>query len=914
MNDATPLAEPERSDPAAAGRWSLCLLGEVAATRNGTTIRRWPSRAVVMLLATLVLEPQRAHAREALIERLWPGVPPDVGRNRLRQALSTLRALLEPAGAGAAPVLIADRHTVRAAPGAFDCDVLRFECSARSGALEQALALYRGELMPGFYDDWVVGERERLAIIRERLATVPPRAPRQGAVVPEVALAPPVTTELPHYLTRLFGHEATAAALGSVLSAARLVTVTGPGGIGKTRLAVEAARTLAVAAPGAAPFFDLIGFVPLVACRDRPQLLDALLTRLRAPDEGAPLDRLQAALRGRSVLLVLDNFEQLVDAAADLVAELLARAPGLHLLLTSRRSLGLDGEQLFELPALDLPPADAGAEAAALNPAVALFVDRARLVRPDFHLGARNREPLLALVRRLAGLPLALELAASRVRSIAPAEMLAMLTQPPADRGELLARRGPRAGLDPRHASMQAVVAWSWQLLDPTQRALLAALVPFDGGCTAAAAGAVAGDDAPELRLHALVEHSLLQARAGAAGTTRYAPYEPVREFAATQVTPAHARVLRGRHRAWLLAWAVGLPATPPLPEVHDEWANVAAALASAVADGDPTVAVELLLALRRVIEDVGLPDAALGSATLAVQRCADPQLAARGRTVLAPALLRAGRAAQALDEATRAVDALPPGTPQRALALYTLARVTWRSRRDAMVVLRLVDEADAHAAIDDLALRAALAALRAFVTQALRGDPEAARALHERALSLWRGTGNRLAVLSGEYNLAVADQNQGLHAQALQRLQPLIAEAQALADWCRLSEAHNVAGNALGGLRRWAEAAAAHRAAVEVAWKHGTAYELAYPLWNLPRALAHLKEPAVAAQLAAFAARFWTDRFGTLGARDQCDLRRVRRLACVQIGREAVAAAWETGQALRVVDALALARGAAQP
>lgn len=900
MNDAPPLPDPAWR-VSTTGPWSVCLLGQVSAQRGDAVHRRWPSRAVASLMASLALEPDRAHAREALIERLWPGVAPDVGRNRLRQALSTLRTLLEPAGSVADPVLIADRHTVRVAPGSLECDVRRFEQHAARGALEEALALYRGELMPGFYDDWVVAERARLEAIRERLATVRPRAPPPGAGASAVFAS---TDELPHYLTRLFGRAAAIEALTDAVAAHRLVTLTGPGGIGKTRLAVEAGRRLVGRAP-----FDQVGFVPLVGCSTRAQLFDALLSRLRAPGEGEPLDRLRTAVHGRSVLLVLDNFEQLVDAAGDALSELLARVPGLHLLVTSRRVLGLDGERQVELQSLELPGPDLDLDAAAGNPAVALFVDRARLARSDFHLGARNREALLALVRRLDGLPLALELAASRVRSIAPADMLEMLARAPAERGDLLARRGTRAGLDPRHASMQAVVAWSWSLLDADQRALLGALVPFDGGCSAAAAGAVAAVEDPALQLHGLVEHSLIEVRAGASGATRYRPFEPVREFAATRSTAEQARALRGRHRDWMFAWARGLPLTPSLPEVRDEWDNVAAALGSAVADDDPTLAVELLVALRRVIEDLGLPDAALASATLAVQRCADPALAACGRTVLAPALLRAGRGAQALDEAQQAAAALAAGTPCRAQAQYALARMTWRVRRDPAAVLPLIDEAEACAAPDDHALQAALAALRGFVEQAQQRDPDQVRALHERALALWRRTGNRYAALSGEYNLAVADQNRGCHAEALERLQPLIAEARALADWCRLSEARNVAGNALGGLRRWAEAAAEHRAAVEVAWAHGTAYELAYPLWNLPRALAHLGEPEAAVQLAAFAARFWTDRFGVLGARDQRDLRRVRRLACVQIGRPAVAAAWQAGEAMRVADALALAR-----
>ncbi|MBI3156972.1 MAG: AAA family ATPase, partial [Burkholderiales bacterium] len=619
-----PASLPPEAGAVAPVRWVVRLLGQVQAIGAERTIARWPSRAVVALLATLALEPQRAHPREQLIERLWPGVAPDIGRNRLRQALSVLRALLEPAGRPGAAVLLADRAALRVVPGAIDCDVHRFAQQARAGQLEAAMALYRGEFMPGFYDEWVLAERERLAAIHARLATVglrtmpTPRSAGHAAAGPAAIWRQAV--DLPHYLTRLFGAEPAAARLRAMLLEHRLVTVTGPGGIGKTRLAVEVAHSLVPAGAQAAEAarFDRIGFVPLVDCRDRTQLLDALQSHLRAAAEGDALERIASALHGRRTLLLLDNFEQLVDGGAELVATLLARAPSLQLLVTSRRALGVDGERLFVAPRMTPPAAQAGLDEVARNPAMALFVDRAQAVRADFHLGSGNRAPLVALLHHLDGLPLAVELAASRVRSLSPAEMLAMLQRPPGTRGDVLARRGTRAALDPRHASMQQVVGWSWGLLDARQQALLQALVPFEGGCTSAAAAAVLGDTDVALKLDELVGHSLLVTQDGMCGRIRFALHEPVREFAATRTGAQQARRLRRRHREWVAAWAQALPATPPLPEVRDEWPNVAAAIGSAAADGRPQDALELLLRLQRVVEDVGLPASALDAAAQA--------------------------------------------------------------------------------------------------------------------------------------------------------------------------------------------------------------------------------------------------------------------------------------------------------
>jgi DNA-binding SARP family transcriptional activator len=148
--------------------WHIQVLGGLRATRGNAVIAQFPSRPVAMLLARLALEPQRRHSREELIELLWPGVELDVGRNRLRQALSTLRRLLEPGDVAPYSVLSADRQTVGLASDAVSCDALEFEQFLRQRAISQALACYRGDLLPGFLDEWVEDERSRLGALRAR--------------------------------------------------------------------------------------------------------------------------------------------------------------------------------------------------------------------------------------------------------------------------------------------------------------------------------------------------------------------------------------------------------------------------------------------------------------------------------------------------------------------------------------------------------------------------------------------------------------------------------------------------------------------------------------------------------------------------------------------------------------------------
>ena len=336
------------------------------------------------------------------------------------------------------------------------------------------------------------------------------------------------------------------------------------------------------------------------------------------------------------------------------------------MIVTSRCVLGLDGDREVAIQPLALPaPGPVPAlplDEAAINPALALFVDRACAVRADFHIEPGNVAALVELVHLLEGMPLAIELAAARVRSIAPASMVDLLRAarraPGGQALELLSRSGPRGVGDQRHASMLRVVEWSWGLLDASQARLLAALTVFHGGFSAAAVRAVCGGLAIDasVRLDALVSHSLLRASSTVAGASRYAIFEPVRDYAALQLAPPDAATLRAAHRTWLTEWACALPPTPSLAEVRLEMPNLLAALASAGIDAAPAgegthgapagegthaapagagagvnttpeSAVRLMLPLRRVLEDVELPADGLTSLAQAVARCTDANL-----------------------------------------------------------------------------------------------------------------------------------------------------------------------------------------------------------------------------------------------------------------------------------------------
>ncbi|MBX3635570.1 MAG: hypothetical protein KF683_09330 [Rubrivivax sp.] len=935
---------------AEAAVWHVRLLGGFEIDDGRHRLTRLRSRAAMALLARVASAPSRDHPREELAALLWPEADAETGRGRLRQTLSLLRAVLEPPGGP--PVLQADRRVVRAVAGALWCDAQAFEQALRDGQRELAQALYVGDLLPGFYDEWVVDERHRLLALAERLGErlgegapanarapgarplpgLPPAGPPTSAPSspPSAAAAPAAAARLPQYLTRLIGADQPGARLQALVAEHRLVSVLGPGGCGKTRLAVEVARLAAEPAPeqgGAAPRFDAALFVSLVGVAGRTGLLDRLLLALRLGGGGDAVEQLLSALEGRALLLVLDNAEQLDDEAAATVALLAERTPRVHWLVTSRRPLGLDGERSLVLETL-APPADGAALAeVAMNPAVALFVDRARAHRPDFHVGAGNRDALVALLRRLDGLPLAIELAASHVRTLGPAELLALLQAARSEPGgslAFLARRGARSGSDPRHASMWAVVDWSWRLLDGDQQRLLSLLALLPSGAAlhaAAALGRAPGTPGPtgtpgapgtpggagrlplaeaQSRLDALVAHSVLRVVTGQDGQLRYLPYEPVREFALAQGDAAAQRAGRGRVLDWLLDWARGLPATPPLPTVRDELPNLMQVLATAAADGRADDAVRLVLMLQSSWGEIAVPGGVLQALDgLLATPGLDDALAAGGHALAASRCQEAGRPDDARRHLAAAL-ARPCSDPaQRIMVLSRGARVVWRLDRDHQRARAMIDEAlplaREHARPNS---EASLLSLLAHLATVVDRDPARGTALSAEALALWQRSGNRHLVNAGRFNVATNRMKGGDHAGVLDEFAALAAEGRELQDWDLAAGALEARGTALLALRRWPEALADLRESVRVAWDGLEVMALAYALWNVAPVLARLRHAVLAAEVMGAAEALWRQRFGAFDDSDLRDLERVRRFARALLGPEGAAAAWQRGAA----------------
>jgi predicted ATPase/DNA-binding XRE family transcriptional regulator len=605
-----------------------------------------------------------------------------------------------------------------------------------------------------------LSEFDRAALLDSAGISEPVVSPTQGER----------TQSVPRPLSSFVGRERDKATIQRLLEDVRLVTLSGTGGIGKTRLAIEVADST-----------DAVAFVDLASVSD-PDLVGAVVAEAIGirKQPSVPLERLLARwLSSRSFLLVLDNCEHLLQACGSLAAALLSECPGLRILATSRQRLGVPGEVSWRVPSLPIP--DAGASDRVLEyEAVQLFLERATAVNSGFSLTPQNAATIAVLVRRLNGIPLAIELAAARVNVLSVEQIVNRLD----DSVRLLV--GGSLLAPARQQTLQATFEWSYGMLSEVEQRLFGRLSVFSGGWTLAAAEEVCSDDASEHYapgsvlqrtgildvLAQLIDKSLVLSHGAGADELRYGFLEPLRQFAATRLAE-HDRVdvLRQRHArcfAGLVAESAAqyhtTSETAALERIHREHANVQAAL-------------------DWLLDEPSRRDEAVG---------------------LAKGLWWYWAARDHWTEATsrleRLLEKLPADTaePTELDLLWMAGSIAWMrgdlARANALID-RCVLAARAHHHMRVLARSLGIAAQLA----AVRGDYATARKLSNEGLPLARETGERWSEARYLDGLALLAIEQGQFGQAASWLSSSLALARAMGD--RWSEA--AALNKLGDVSR---------------------------------------------------------------------------------------------------------------
>ena len=424
-------------------------------------------------------------------------------------------------------------------------------------------------------------------------------APELGATEPLSSGLP--DDVLPRLLTSFVGREAELETLARLLGTSRLLSLTGIGGGGKTRLAIELGRRVARRYPDGVWFADLAP----VNSPDRVVLEVARVAGVVEEPNRPVQDTVVKQLASRTALLILDNCEHVLDACAALAERLLIGSERLRVVVTSREPLGVSGEQVFGVHSLSLPAPGTGIEAVLASEAVQLLVSRAHLVLPEFVLDTQNVGAVIEICRRLDGIPLAIELAAARLRVLSVEQIRDKL----GDRFRLLTAGSHAVA---RHQTLQATLQWSYDHLTPAEQSLLRRASVFAGGWTLEAAIAIAGQGESEIdlvdRLGRLFDKSLLTVDRNSAGLTRYGMLETVRQYAQERLQESgETAALRDAHLAYFVRFAteaheqISTQFVATLARIDSEIANLLAAHAWCDQPHvPPELGLELVAKLRR--------------------------------------------------------------------------------------------------------------------------------------------------------------------------------------------------------------------------------------------------------------------------------------------------------------------------
>jgi predicted ATPase len=682
-------------------------------------------------------------------------------------------------------------------------------------------------------------------------------------------------TNLPVELTSFVGREQELQEIERLLDSTRLLTLTGPGGSGKTRLALRAASEVRDRFPSGVYLVEL-------ASIDEPHLVPSAIAAAVGTGEQGPrsvTETLEIELRHRVALLVLDNFEQVIGAAST-VSTILNAAPGVRLLVTSRGPLRIRGEQEFPVPPLDLPdPAQIPSPEALLRfEAIALYVERATAIDPHFELDPGNAEAVVEICRRLDGLPLAIELAASRLRLLSPMAMLQRLDQ------ALPWLTGGTRDLPDRQRTLRGAIGWSYDLLSPAMATLFRRLCVFAGGFTIVAADAVCGPG--ELRLEmldgldTLLDTALLHRRPALTGDDRFDTLQTVREYGLERLgEQEEAAAVRRRHALYFLDLAEatepgfrGLDLLFHLGVLHVEHDNLRAALTWALEADEGEVALRLVSALWRFWQLHG--DLTAGRRWVE-QALALPSAAARTR-IRARALIAGG-----------------------SLAYWQLdPRATWTAWEEAMSIFQeLRDPAGVAEATYNMA----------FVIS-LEGDVPRAAEMFRASRAMFEDLGDRRGVADSLFGLSIMCRLQGDLATARATAEEGLRLHQELGDAFGIHGSLHVLGRVAAEMDDLDTARRVLLQTLDMEERMGDRTGLALSLDNLVDQEIR-RGNAIRAMRLAGASEAIKERVGGQAPPELVDIPDPLQRAAPFLSQDEIRTAWNEGRAMTLEEATAYAR-----
>jgi predicted ATPase/DNA-binding SARP family transcriptional activator len=955
------------------------------------------SRPAQSLFAYLILSAGTAHRREKLAGLLWPDSLEETARDNLRHALWRLRKALPASRKPTTEYLLADDLSIAFnASVEYWLDTAELEKLSESTSADELMAvlsLYNGELLPGFYDEWVVLEREHLYSIFEhhmarlmsllqtekrwldildwgerwiKLGQKPEPAYRalmsahaakgdmskvaatyqrfvkslkEFGVEPseqtralyerlkagqenlEMGPAVPVPrgekreespkTNLPVPLTSFIGREREIEEVKHLLSSTRLLTLTGSGGIGKTRLAIQAANDLIKSYKGGVWWVELAALIDDALV---PQTVAQALGVRESPGQSLT-ESVKNFLREKQVLLVLDNCEHLIAACAQLADDLLTHCADLRILTTSREALGIMGETTLQVPALSFPVLAHLSQIQNLKEfeSIQLFVERAAAARPDLALTPQNAFTVTQICHRLDGIPLALELAAARVKVLSLEEIATRLD----DRFTLLTH-GSRTAL-PRHQTLSALVDWSYDLLSEPERLLWRRLSVFIGGWTLTAAESVCAgeglDPGQVLELLSrLVDKSLVIAKERD-GTTRYRMLETIRQYGQVKLQAAgENNTLRTRHLEFFLQQAE--QADPELltaqqnnafAKLDAEYGNLRSALEWAMKT-DAAKALRLAAALGQFWEVRGY----IGEGRIAIEQAlqqapdAPKQVYANGLRWQAQLAGRQGDYARAKEPIEESLNLWRELGDKRGIA-NALGILGDTCLLQANHAAAQVAYEEGLALFQEIGDKRGIASMMTNLGNVANytGDYATARQNQEASVAIFRELGDKIGLVIALNNLGVVAEQQGDNFAARHFYEESIATAHQLGEKNMVAYALNSLAHVVYLQGDVIDAQRYYRESLVICQEIGEKRVIAYCLEGFAKVAARYGNAARAANLLGAAEALRQAIGAPLNGAERSELDQDVVVTRNQLGERIFEAAWAEGRAMTMEQAV---------